>query len=304
MIAASRPAIGSPAYREEEDMEVHGRIAAVRSAVGLSVGTLALAVAAVLAVPAAAQAAASDLAISQNASSHVVKAGDVVTLNITVTNVGTGPPPYGGVFVEVDSLRAHGQAANNPYQSFSSSQGSCSDQSAVGYGGQVYHFLVCDLGNLAPGASAQIVANVKVNDTAVHTAVLLPSASEGGYEDDDNSNNSVSDRITVSTPPVLKGSKQIKLKGLPDGCVPGDFTLKVTAAVAAVKKVRVSLDLGFDQNGDGQTFQKSANGKHLQAKVPVSRIFDPVLGKLYTLKVKVKRRGAGPLKRTVTFELC
>lgn len=252
----------------------------------------------VLALPAAAPAATHDLAVSQSQSATVVPKGSLVTFTVDVRNVGTATDE--AVFVELGSLAAHSLGADAPYQSFSTSQGTCSDRSGPAYG-TVYHFLVCELGPLAPGASAQITAVVQANESADYTAVLLPNAFEGGYLDGDNSNNEAGGRVTVSTPPLVSGSRKIKLSGLPSGCAPGDFTLHAVAKAKRVKKMVASLFFLVD--GDSQTWQRRANGNHLTAKVPVSKLPDE-LGRTYTLVIKAKVRHGGFLKTTVALQSC
>lgn len=252
-----------------------------------------------LAVPAGAQ-ASFDLAISQTPSAHVVAPGGTVKISATVKNVGTEAAPE--VDAELDSLAAHGAGANNPYQSFTVSQGNCTIETGQAFG-FTYHFLVCKLGELAPGASAQIEATVQINQTAVHSAVLLGGGGVGVLTDDNFNDNTASDRITANAPPVVTGSKKIKLKGLPKGCASGDFTLTASSKAKGVKKMRVSLFLGFDDEGVGGEFQKTVRGHRIVAKIPVSRIsFE--LGKVYTVKIKAKRGSAGALLKTVSFEIC
>ncbi len=244
-----------------------------------------------LSVPAGAQ-ASFDMAISQTPSAHVVAPGGTVKISATVKNLGSVADPE--VDAELDSLAAHGAGANNLYQSFTVSQGHCTVEGGQAFG-YTYHFLVCKLGELAPGASAQIEATVQINQTAVHSAVLLGGGGEGLLTDDNFENNTSADRITVNAPPAVSGSKQIKLKGLPKGCVSEDFTLVASTKAKNVKKMRVSL---FDAG-----FEKSVSGHRIAVKVPVSHI-EFQLGKIYTLKIKAKRGSAGALLKTVSFEIC
>jgi Domain of unknown function DUF11 len=265
--------------------------------IGLVVGivaTLAFAVA-----PAAAQ-AKFDLAIGATPSARIVDAGHAVSFDIAVVNRGTEASE--GVFVDLYSLRGHGQGANNPYTSVSTSQGTCKDDSGPAFGYQYYNW-VCELGPLAAGASVAIKATVTVNESMNHFAALLPNAYEGGYYDDDNSNNEAIDRITADAPPAVTGSKAIKLKGLPAGCVPGNFTLRASTKAAGVKKMSASIDLGLDREGVGHFWQKVVRGKKLVATVPGARL-EPELGATYKLHVKAKRGGGKKLETVVVLKPC
>ena len=86
--------------------------------------------------------------------------------------------------------------------------------------------------------------------------------------------------------------------------MPGDFALTVTVRAARVKTVSATLNLGFDDSGEGVTWRRSANGRRLTATVPASRIFNPRLDKGYKLTIQATRKGGHALKRTVTFALC
>jgi hypothetical protein len=274
-----------------------GRIS-YRRALRTSAGAALIAMASIvaMALPASAGAARRDLGITQEASAKVVDKGATATYTITVTNLGS--EAYEAVYVNIFSLKGEGLGAANPYRSVSTSQGTCPDQT-VG----TYHQLVCTLGPLASGASVRIVAVVEVNDSMNHIAALLPNPYEGGFNDDNNANNEAIVRTTASTPPTVSGSKKIKLSGLPSGCAPGDFILRAKANVKGVKKMRASLFLGFNAEGEGGTWEKTVRGDHLRVKVPASRLA-PELGVFYKLKVKAKRGGAKPLTTTVTFQPC
>jgi hypothetical protein len=265
--------------------------------IGLAAGIVA--VLALMVVPAAAQAKI-DLAIGETPSATIVDAGHSVSFDVTVVNRGT--VAFEQVYVNLYSLRGHGQGANNPYTSVSTSQGACKDESGPAFG-YTYHNQVCELGALAPGASATIKATVTVNESMNHFAALLPNAYEGGYQDDDGSNNQASDRITANAPPTITGSKAIKLKGLPSGCVSGNFTLRASTKVAGVKKMSASMDLGFDAEGVGHFWQKVVRGKKLVATVPGSRL-TPELGATYKLHVKAKRGGGRKLETIVILKPC
>jgi hypothetical protein len=261
----------------------------------LAILTLALTL--LLAVPAAAD-AAQDLGIAEAASANVVKGGGTVTFAVTVSNSAADPYEEEAI-VDLFSLSAYAQPANNPYVSFSSTQGSC-EITPVGQ----YQQLICRLGPLAPGASARITADVTVNQSMTHIAALLPTSLEGTLVDANNANNEASAQVIASVPPTLTGSSKLKLPGLPQGCVSGNFKLKVRAAAANVKKLTAVLFLGFDASGEGHEWRRAASGSRLSATVPASQIEAGVVGQVYKLKIKARRKGAPPLKRTVEFQLC
>ena len=243
----------------------------------------AVAVAAVV-LPASASA---DLAVSQTASPKPVKKGELVTITVSVTNPGPATAGSDESQVEVFPLRGSSERpAANPYQSITPSQGTCTITPTG-----AYQVADCSFGELAPGASAQIVAVLRVNESMNHVA-----APKIGTWSELN--------VAASTPPTVAGAKQIKLAGVPAGCVPGDFALTVTVQAARVRKVTATLNLGFDDTGEGVTWRRSANGRRLTATVPASRINSPRLGKAYKLTIQATRKGAHALKRTVAFELC
>ena len=239
---------------------------------------------AALAFPASASA---DLVVSQTASPKPVKKGDRVTITVSVSNPGPAIAGSDVSQVEVFPLRGSSERpAANPYQSITPSQGTCTITPTG-----AYQVADCSFGELAPGASAQIVAVLQVNESMNHVA-----APKVGTWSELN--------VAASTPPTVTGATQIRLAGVPDGCVLGDFALTVTVHAPRVKKVSAALDLGFDDAGEGVTWRRSATGRRLTATVPASRIFSPRLGKGYKLTVQATRKGAHGLKRTVTFELC
>ena len=251
------------------------------------------------ALPSFARAASFDVGVSQTQSASVVAKGGLVTFTVDVKNLGTVADE--GVFIELGSLVEHGRAADAPYQSFTTSQGTCADQSSEAYG-MLYHFIVCELGPLAPGASARITAVAQVNQSANFAAILLPNAHEGGYQDGNNSNNEAGGRVTVSVPPTVVGSKKIKVSGLPTGCATGDFTIHAVAKARKVKKMVASF---LTWNGsEGETWKRTVSGKRLTAKIPVSTLANE-LGRFYKLKIKAKIRGTSRfLTTTVTFQPC
>jgi hypothetical protein len=255
-----------------------------------------------LALPASAR-AFTDISVSQTPSARVVKPGGLVTFNIEVRNTGDTPDPYGGVYVELASFSDYAHAADAPYRSFSTTRGTCSDDSSVGYG-MLYHYVDCSLGTMAPGETAEIRATVQVNQSMNHSTVLMPTASGGEYSDDQNSNNASGQRIAADFPPAVSISRKLKLRGVPDGCVSGDFTIRVTARGTFVKKVMASVFLGFDEFGDGIDFRKQQRGTHLVARIPASKIFDPPLAQKYKLHVKAKRGGHKPYAGLIAFTVC
>jgi len=81
---------------------------------------------AALALPAASQAAANDVGVSQSLSRSKAKPGTTVNVTSTVTNNGSQAATQ--VYVELATLKGKILVfgANDPYTSFSSSQGKCS----------------------------------------------------------------------------------------------------------------------------------------------------------------------------------
>jgi hypothetical protein len=261
----------------------------------------ALAVAfALLALPAAAQ-ATTDLGITQTVSTNVVKPGGQIEVEVTVTNLGDVTSPANDVYAYLHSYRQYAQGADAPYRSFSNTNGSCFDDSGPAYG-YIYHALNCSIGSLASGESARITAVVAVNESFRHFADLYADSPDVDYYDEISSDNHAVDKIAQDVPPALTGSKKVVLKGLPQGCASGDFTLRATAKAPKVKKMQASLYLG-EKLGDGQTWRKTRHGSHLVVKVPVSQINDPVLNQVFKLKVTAKLGGKA-LQRVVAFQLC
>src|SRR5437763_15569262 len=111
--------------------------------------------AAVLALPAAAQAVSYDVGIAQTASATKVKPGGTVSFDLTVSNFGTQPSDQ--VMVELASYGGGGKSVPNPYLSFSTSYGSCSQVPGYDVG---YYAVECNLGTMAPGQIVHIAAAV------------------------------------------------------------------------------------------------------------------------------------------------
>src|SRR5215208_3692656 len=224
---------------------------------------------------------------SRTASPKPVAKGELVTITVNVSNPGPGAVSSDQAQVEIFPLKGSTErAANNPYDSVTASQGACTITPTG-----AYQVADCALGEMPAGASAQIIAVLRVNESMNHVAA--PKSATWSELS-----------VAASTPPVVAGSAKLKLAGLPGGCVPGDFTLTVTAPARRAKQVRATLFLGYDDTGDGITWQRSAKGRRLKITVPASQILEPRTGKAYKLTLQATRRGAPALKRTVTFELC
>jgi uncharacterized repeat protein (TIGR01451 family) len=99
-------------------------------------------------VPASAQAATADLAISKADSPDPVVDGDVLTYTITVSNL--GPGTASGVTV-TDKLSSHTE-----FVSASASQGSCEVTGKT---------VTCELGTLAASAAGTVTIEVRPNKT-------------------------------------------------------------------------------------------------------------------------------------------
>jgi hypothetical protein len=258
-----------------------------------------------LVLPAAAQAAANDLGVTQTLSATKAKPGGTIDVTSTVTNLGTQPVPE--AYVELATLKGKILVfgANDPYSSFSSSQGSCTDNSEQGVTTEA---MVCSLGALAPGQSAQIHATIRVRESAVQTTMLLPKPGGNEYGDDVKSNDARNQPFYLDVPPRVRGSKLLKLIGLPKGCVSGDFTLTAISKVAQTKKMKIKVDLGFNRkNGHHLIFEKEANGSRIKMRVPASKAdfqIDEGAFPSYTLIVKAKL-GDGHAETTkVEFKRC
>jgi Domain of unknown function DUF11 len=250
--------------------------------------------------------ASRDLAISQSASATVVKKGETATITVTVRNDGSDAVPA-GVGVEMGGLGGGDVITENPYVSVTPSQGSC------GHVGASESLEFCPIGELAAGASMQITAVVRMEETMKHDVGFIAAdesgqPSGGEYLDSDSSNDISFLRISASSPPVLTGSREIGLPGLPAGCVSGDFRLRVVAAAVNVKKVTASLFLGYDNQGEGHEWHRESRGSNkLRLTVPVSQLREylhPFYATYYKLKIKARIKGGTKFKRTVEFQLC
>jgi len=244
----------------------------------------ALVAGALLVVPAGAPA---DLVVTQSASPKPVKKGELVTIAVSVTNTGGRAVSGDDATVSMFSLLGStDRAADNPYQSAVASQGGCTlEQQGA------YHTANCAFGELAAGASAQVSAVVRVNESMNHVAAP-PHDTWSELP------------VAAGVPPVLTGSAKVALAGLPATCAPGDFTLTITSRAPRTRQIRASLFLGYDDEGAGITFQRSAKGRRLRATIPVSKLFEPKIGGLHKITIYAYRKGAHALKRTISFEPC
>jgi Domain of unknown function DUF11 len=244
----------------------------------------ALVAGALLVVPAGASA---NLVVTQSASPKPVKKGELVTITVTATN--SGPRTLSGTDAGVDLFSLLGstdRAADNPYQSAVPSQGTCElkPQGA-------YHVASCLLGELGVGASAQITAIVRVNESMNHVAAP-PNDTWSEIP------------VAAGVPPVLRGSAKVTLAGLPETCALGDFTLTITSRAPRTRQIRASLFLGYDEEGAGITYERSAKGRRLKATIPVSKLYEPKIGRPHKITIYAYRKGAHALKRTISFEPC
>jgi hypothetical protein len=276
--------------------------AVAKSRLRSSLGAL-LAVGAALALPAASQAATNDVGVTQALSASKVKPGGSVNLTATVTN--NGSQSASQVYVELATLKGKILVfgANDPYTSFSSTQGKCTENAERA---SATTALECSLGTLAPGQSAQIKATIRVSESAVQQTTLLPPPGDNEYQDAVKSNDAASDPIFLDVPATVTGSKQIKLKGVPKSCVSGNFTL--TATSKAAKKMKMKADLGFSTtNGRHLLFSKQVHGHKLKMRIPASKAviqIDEGNFPSYSVIVKAKLGGGHALQTTVHFKRC
>lgn len=270
-----------------------------------SLGAVLALAAAWLAIPAAAHAAGSDLGVTQTLSATKAKPGGTINVTSTVTNLGSQPATE--AYVELATLKGKILVfgANDSYTSFTTSQGSCAANSEQGITTEA---VVCSLGTLAPGQSVQLHATIRVRESAVQTTTLLPKPGENEYSDAVKSNDAANQPFYLDVPPKVRGSKLLKLIGLPRGCVSGDFTLTVVSKVAQTKKMKIKADLGFNRkNGRHLLFSKQASGGRIKMKVPASKAdlqIDEGAFPSYSLIIKAKL-GSGHVETTkVEFKRC
>ena len=254
---------------------------------------LALAWSALLLVPAGAS-ANFDIAITHTDSSDPVLPGASVTYTTTLTNEGT--ETFEGVGLDLFGLGVgNADAVPNPYRYATTSQGDCLIEPAGDY-----QQVLCSIGSLAPGASAQVTSVIQANLSTDNVAGLLRCDFGPGSclatSDDDPSDDEVSERTTVIVPPQISGSAKVRLKGLPDGCVEGDLALKARVKGAKVKGIKAKL-IGRDVS---ERLGRS-QGNKLSFILPGSELEQ---GRFYELNVNVTRKAAPGLKRSVELQVC
>lgn len=154
--------------------------------------------------PAAAQ-GSPDLSVTQTESADPVRSGDDVTYTVTVTNEGSEPIEAA---MELMTIRRPQDPDRNLYDSMTPSQGDCDVDGS---------FARCELGMLAAGVSANVVAVLRARDSMEHRVTLLScdefgcsSTDNGQYVDDDASDNVSVEATRVIVPPFQKGSDQIR----------------------------------------------------------------------------------------------
>lgn len=247
-----------------------------------------------LAFPAAAS-ASFDVAVTQTESADRVDPGASVTYTVTMTNQGT--ETFDAAGLDLFSLTPGGAGAvpANPYRSVSQSQGSC----AISPAGE-YQQVLCSIGSLAPGASAQVSAVVEAHESMDHVAGLL-RCDDGpdscvATSDQDPFDDEVRERLTVIVPPKISGSRKVKLKGLPDGCVAGDVVITAKAKGPKVKEIKAKL---IGRNVSERLGRSS--GRKLKFTIPGSELEQALF---YELNVNVTRKGGPGFKRAVELQAC
>jgi Domain of unknown function DUF11 len=223
--------------------------------------------------------------LSQTESADPVKPGDLETYTVTVRNVGSDTL-FPDFTVELAGFApGSSRAVDNPYRSATPSQGSCeiTNTDAANPGEYGYKWTDCTLGSLAPGRTATITAVVEMNESMDHHVDVLYGGAQYNFP--------VVETTTVSTPATVSGSRKIRIKGLPDGCVKDDFALKARAKTSGVKKMVAALE--------GHKLDV-AKAKRIKVDVPVADL-EPGF---HDVKLSAKRERGAKLKTTVTFQRC
>ena len=248
---------------------------------------------ATLAFPATA-AASLDVAIAHTESADPVQKGTLVTYTTTVTNQGT--ETFEGTGLDLFGLGAgNSQAVPNPYRSATPSQGSCVIEPA----GE-YQQALCDLGSIAPGASARVVSVVEANVSTDNVAGLLicdfgPLSCQA-FSDADPSDDEAHERTTVIVPPVTRGLAEGEAQGPAHGCVAADTRLKAKA------KVEGEGDQG---EADRQERLRAARAGRMATGSSSRPDADELeQARFYELNVNVTRKRGPGIKRSVELQVC
>lgn len=242
------------------------------------------------------------LAVTQTQSADVVKKGEQVTYTTSATN--TGPETLDHVRAVMLGYQADRiRPVDNPYVSVTSNRGTCEVGRADSHFDYDYHVSSCAIGQLPPGETVQIVAVAVINAAVDHlarvscpwpcfdeaeTADCPPSAGPGspvlpcqvsGHECTypppegssgtcDDPGRTVGARTLVDAPPEVRGSEQIKVRGLPTGCV--DRDLAFTAKASGAKKLKASFSGPRNVDGgpeDGEGFASRSLGAEKGTKL-------------------------------------
>jgi hypothetical protein len=233
--------------------------------------------------------------VAQHDSADPVAPGTIVTYTMTVTNT-TGAPEH--LWLGTLLTRYHSDAAvDDPYLSIRSSQGSCAIAPLDSFG---YASADCDLGTLAPGATATVTDSVRANFSLEH----LASTSDCDPNLCGTTGPISSATTFVIHPPEAGGSPKLHFSGIPSPCADRDFTLKVKASGRGVRRMTAALSGPRDEFGHvvGDLDFKSpkSHGAKLSVNLDAGH-FDPGYYRLTALAL----RGPKPkLKGSTTFLVC
>jgi hypothetical protein len=233
-----------------------------------------------------------------------VNRGENVAYVVTVTNIGSETE-----YAELSTLITRsngGVSVPNPYVSFSFSKGPCHEDPFPSPNG-TYQGLQCDPVPFAPGETARLDAQIQANESMTHMVTYFPcSQFDGEIVCDRFPGPSHSETTSVIYPPEITGSKKLRLRGLPEGCVPGDLELTARTSVE-VRKLTASISFPHTEWGgrpDGSYRAgkiDQTEGNRLEVKIADGRLSE---GNFYELKFVATRKGAPKLKRTVEFQVC
>jgi hypothetical protein len=108
---------------------------------------------------------------------------------------------------------------------------------------------------------------------------------------------------SVVYPPELSGSKKIKLRGVPEDCETGDFTIRARVKATDVRrligKLRGPYEEGWSGHAGGSQ-RELARSNRLAFEISAETMRDG----FYELQFVARRKGAPQLKREVKFQLC